>query len=249
MTDSADDPWSAVAEEWALRWGPAALPAALALLDAAGVGVGTRLLDAGCGSGELLRLAVERGAVASGADPSIGMLELAGRLAPAADLRLAGLEALPWPDGAFDVVTAVNALHLADDDQAALREVRRVLGPGGVVGIASWAEHALNDLDALEAAVAEADGEEPAPDLPERLPGGLEALLAAAGFAVLDTGLVATPWEAEDEEALVAAVLLGEDPATLAELGPAVLTAAAPFRTPEGGYRLRTAFRWAVARA
>jgi len=246
---SEDDGWSGIAVEWAHRWGAHAEPAATALLDAAQVGPGTRLLDAGCGSGELLRLAVDRGAVVSGADPSTGMLELAGRRAPAADLRIAGIEALPWPDGTFDVVTAVNALHLADDEEAALQEVRRVLAPGGVVGIASWAEHALNDLDALAAAAAEADGEEPAPDLPERLPGGLEALLAAAGFAVLESGVVETRWEAEDGEALVAAVLLGEDPATLAELGPAVLAAAAPFRTREGGYRLRNRFRWAVARA
>ncbi len=245
---SDDDTWSAVAAEWARHWGGATRAAQVALLHAAGVGTGTRLLDVGCGSGELLRLAVARGAVASGADPSTGMLELAGRLAPPADLRVAGIEALPWPDGTFDVVTAVNALHLADDEPAALQEVRRVLAPGGLVGIASWAEHARNDLDALEAAVAEVDGEEPAPDLPERLPGGLEALLATAGFAVLGGGVVESPWEAEDDAALVAAVLLGEDPSTLADLGPAVLTAAAPFRTPDGGYRLRTAFRWAVAR-
>ena len=245
---SDDDAWSAVAEQWARHWGGAARSAQVALLDAARVGPGVRLLDAGCGGGELLRLAADRGAEGAGCDPAPGMLALAQRLVPEADLRVAGLEALPWPDGAFDVVTAVNALHLADDEAAALQEVRRVLAPGGRVGIASWAEHALNDLDVLEAAVAEADGEEPAPDLPERLPGGLEALLAAAGFTVLDSGVVETPWEAEDAEALVAAVLLGEDPATLAELGPAVLAAATPFRTPEGGYRLRTAFRWAVAR-
>ena len=247
MTDSADDAWSAVAEGWAQRWGAAARPAQDALLDAAGVGPGVRLLDAGCGSGELLRVAADRGATVAGCDPASGMLRIARRLVPEAELRPAGLEALPWPDLAFDVVTAVNALHLADDEQAALREVRRVLAPGGVVGIASWAEHALNDLDALEAAAAEADGDDPAPDLPERLPGGLETLLTAAGFAVIAAGIVETPWDVEDDAALIGGVLLGEDDATLREIGPAVVAAAAPFRIRGGRYRLRNAFRWAVA--
>jgi SAM-dependent methyltransferase len=245
---SDDDAWSAVAEEWARHWGGAARSAQIALLDATQVGPDARLLDAGCGSGELLRLAADRGAAVAGCDPAFGMLASAQRLVPEADLRRAGLESLPWRDGAFDVVTAVNALHLAEDEDAALREVRRVLAPGGVLGIATWAEHARNDLDVLEAAVAEADGEDAAPDLPERLPGGLEALLAGAGLALVDADVVESSWEAEDDQALVAAVLLGGDAATLAELGPAVLAAAAPFRRPGGGYRLRTAFRWAVTR-
>ena len=176
------------------------------------------------------------------------MLGLARRTVPEADLREAGAEDLPWPGGAFDVVTAVNALHLADDEGAALAELRRVLAPGGRIALASWAEHAANDLDTIEAAVAEADGDEPSPDLPERLPGGLEALLEADGFAVQEAGIVDVPWIAADETALVAAVLLGEDAASLAELGPVVVGAAAPFRTAGGGYRLLNRFRWAVAR-
>ena len=243
-----DDAWSGIADEWARRWGAHARPAQVALLHAAGVGPGTRLLDVGCGSGELLRLATERHAVVSGCDPAAGMLDIARRTAPDADLRRADAEALTWPDAAFDVVTAVNALHLADDEDAALQEMRRVLAPGGLVGLASWAEHARNDLDVLEAAVADADGEEVPLDLPERLPGGLEALLTTAGFSVLAAGVVETPWEADDDEALIAGVLLGEDARTLSELGPAVVAAATPFRTPAGGYRLGNAIRWAIAR-
>jgi len=241
-----NDDWSPIAAEWALRWGGFARPAQLAILDAAGPVA--RLLDAGCGSGELLRLAADRGAVVAGCDPSPAMLAIAARTAPEADLRMAGIEALPWADGAFDAVTAVNALQFADDGTAALREVRRVLAPGGVVGIANWAERARNDIDALEAAVADADDEPVPTDPPTRLAGGLEALLERAGLEIVAAGLVEAPWVAPDADALVAGVLLGEDEATLSVLGAELLDAAAPFRTATGGYRLVNHFRWALGR-
>jgi SAM-dependent methyltransferase len=244
-----NDAWSPVADEWAARWGGFAAPARTVLLDAAEAGAGTRLLDVGCGSGELVRLATDRGARAAGCDPSPAMLAIAERSTPDADLRLAGVEAMPWPDGSFDVVTAVNALQLAEDEAAALQEVRRVLAPGGLLAVANWAERTLNDVDALEVAVAEADGEPLPADPPARLPGGLEAALTTGGFEVIAAGLVETPWTAADDEALIAGVLLGEEPAALAELGPALLGAARPFRTPAGDYRLLNRFRWVVGRA
>ncbi|GAA4734448.1 hypothetical protein GCM10025783_00040 [Amnibacterium soli] len=247
MAPPEDDGWSPIATEWATRWGGFADPARRALLDAAAVGTGVRLLDAGCGSGELLRLAADRGAAVAGCDPSPAMLAVAGRSAPEADLRTGGLEALPWPDGAFDVVTAVNALHLADQGPA-LAEVRRVLAPGGLLALAGWAERSRNELGVLEAAVAAADGEPPAEDPEDRLPGGLEAVLAAGGFALVAADLVEATWTAVDDEALVAGVLLGEDVGTKGELGPAVVAAAAPFRSSDGVVRLRNHLRWAVGR-
>lgn len=242
-----NDEWTPLAAEWAARWGGFAEPAREALLTAAQVGAGTRLLDAGCGSGELLRLAADLGAVVAGCDPSPAMVELAATAE--ADVRLAGIEAMPWEAGAFDVVTAVNALQFADDEAAALAEVRRVLAPGGLVGIANWAERSLNDIDVLEAAVAEADGEPLHPDPPIRLAGGLEVHLETAGFTVVASGLVETPWAVPDEDALVAGVLLGEDAATLAELHEVLVAAARPFRTADGGYRLLNRFRWVVGRS
>src|SRR5580700_3993144 len=76
------------------------------VLDLAGVGAGTRMLDAGCGAGGASVMARER---------------LAG-----ADLRLAELEHLPFEDGQFDAVVAINSLQFAPDHAEAARELLRV---------------------------------------------------------------------------------------------------------------------------
>src|SRR3954451_8518581 len=75
-----------------------------AVLDAAGVGAGTRLLDVGCGSGLALALARERGASTSGLDISPGLLGIARERLPQADLREGDMETLPFEDGTFDAV-------------------------------------------------------------------------------------------------------------------------------------------------
>lgn len=248
MDGADDDVWSAVAGEWADLWGAFADPVRAVLLDATRTGPGTRLLDVGCGSGELLALALARGAGAFGADPAATMVRLARTRAPGADVRVAGAAALPWPDASADVTTAVNALELTGDPAGVLPELVRVTAPGGLVAVATWAEGARNDLDAVEAAVARAVDDEPGPDGDLRLPGGLERLLAAAGLTVEAAGLVPAPWEAADADALVRGVLLGEDAATQAELTPTVIGAAAGFRTADGRYVLRNTFRYAVAR-
>ncbi len=104
-----------------------------AMLDLAGDVAGRRILDAGCGSGPLSAALRDRGAVVTGFDPSAGMLELARRrLGPDADLHLAELGGpLPFPDGAYDDVTACLVLHYLQDWTAALAELRRVLKAGG----------------------------------------------------------------------------------------------------------------------
>ncbi|WP_307845014.1 class I SAM-dependent methyltransferase [Actinotalea solisilvae] len=248
MDAPEDDGWSALAPGWAAAWGSFADPVRRVLLDATRTGPGTRLLDVGCGSGELLALAAERGADARGADAAPGMVALAAARAPAADVRVADAAHLPWPDASVDVVTAVATLHLVEDLDAALAEAVRVLVPGGLLAVAGWAEAALNDLDVVGAAVALADDDEPPPDGPLAREGGLEAVLTAAGLAVEASGVVGVPWSAADDAALVRGALLGEDPGTLARTGPVVVAAAVRFRTPDGGYLLRNAFRWAVAR-
>jgi SAM-dependent methyltransferase len=238
------DHWSSVAEEWTSLWGGFAAPLWETVGGVARVGPGDRLLDVGCGGGDLLVFFAARGVVTAGVDPAPGMVTLARSRLPGADIRLGGADQLPWPDAYFDLVTSVNALQFAQDTLDALAEMARVTRPGGHVMIANWAEAARNDLDTIEQAVAAADGEEPAPDGDLRLPGGLEELFADGGLEVVAAGLAELRWEAPDDDTLIRAVLLGED----ADVAPVVLDAARPFRTADGRYRLVNAFRYAVAR-
>jgi ubiquinone/menaquinone biosynthesis C-methylase UbiE len=90
------------------------------------------VLDVGCGSGRLLRAAHTRwpGARLVGIDPSSGMIETAQRLTPA-ELHLAGAESIPLPDASVDVAFSTIAFHHWSDAARGLREIARVLRPGG----------------------------------------------------------------------------------------------------------------------
>jgi ubiquinone/menaquinone biosynthesis C-methylase UbiE len=90
------------------------------------------ILDIGCGSGRLLRAAHRRWPDARlvGVDPSSGMIEAGRRLTPA-ELHNGGAESLPVRDASIDVVFSTIAFHHWADPAKGLREVARVLRPGG----------------------------------------------------------------------------------------------------------------------
>ncbi len=108
------------------------------LLDAAGVGPDSRLLDVGSGPGHLVARAAARGAHVCGADAAPGMLALARSENPGLEFREADAHALPFPDGAFTAVTGNFILpHLGHPEQAAAEFVR-VLAPGGRLALTMW---------------------------------------------------------------------------------------------------------------
>jgi SAM-dependent methyltransferase len=240
------DWWSAIADEWHLRWGGFAAPAWSAVLDATGARPGKRVLDVGCGPGDLLAHLSVLGLRAAGVDPAAGMVARARSVAPAADVRAAAAADLPWDADSFDLAIAVNALHLAEEAGPALGEMSRVVVPGGNVAIVTWADRRLNDVDVIARALAADDGDEPAPDDDLTVADELDRVLAGAGLVAVTTGLVEAPWWAPDDDALVHGILLGEDAETLRDRGPVVVAAAAPFREIDGSYRLRNHLRFAI---
>src|SRR5205085_684328 len=107
--------WSRAAHDWAELQEPTALPVWQAMLDAAAVGPGTRVLDAGCGAGGASVLAASRGAHVNGLDAAEALLAIARRRLPDGDFRTGDLEALPYPDGTFDAILVADVLpYLAD---------------------------------------------------------------------------------------------------------------------------------------
>jgi SAM-dependent methyltransferase len=247
--------WSAKAPLWAELWAHLADPARAVVLEATAVGSGTRLLDVGCGSGELCTQAAARGATVSGIDAAEGMVEIARRRLPGADLRVGPMERLPWDDASFDVVTGINAFQFAADLVGALAEARRVTRPGGRVAICNWAERreVCTVLDALNDLLPP---EPPGPERPRvREAGVLERLAREAGLEPGPAGEVDVPYEVPDRAALERALLIDAemigsiDAVGEEEARRVVLEASAGHRRPDGSYRFDNRFRYVIARA
>jgi ubiquinone/menaquinone biosynthesis C-methylase UbiE len=114
------------------------------VLQALALGPDDRLLDVGCGGGVFLRHAQrETGCSVQGIDHSRDMVRLARPLAVHGDA-----EALPFEDGAFTAVTSIVAFFFFADGGRALREMRRVLAPGGRLAIYTTAPEAKGTMAA-----------------------------------------------------------------------------------------------------
>jgi SAM-dependent methyltransferase len=216
------------------------------------------VLDIGCGVGAFLRLVTDRDARAFGLDASDALLDVARQRLPDADLRVGEMEALPYEDDTFDLVTGFNSFFFANDIVAAVREAGRVAKPGSPVVIQVWGPHERNDLEAVKEIIRPFMPPRPA-DAPREpdysRPGVLEDIATTAGLD--PEGAFDTMWSYEyaDEDtlgrALVApagiAVLVGPD--RNLQLKDAIVGALATHRAPDGRYRLQNAFHSLIARA
>jgi ubiquinone/menaquinone biosynthesis C-methylase UbiE len=91
------------------------------------------LVDVGCGTGRLLRAAGSRWPemVRIGVDAAEGMIAVARQTTPGAAFYQGGAESLPLPDASADVIVSTISFHHWPDPVQGVREVARVLCPGG----------------------------------------------------------------------------------------------------------------------
>lgn len=250
--DVQGDLWSQRAADWAELQEHFTVPLLEASLNAAFVTRGTRLLDAGCGAGIAAVLATLRGALVTAVDAAPGLLEIARRRLPDAAVLEADLEALPFGDGEFDAVVAVNAVFFAADPEAAARELVRTVRSGGRVVLGNWGPAGANDWRHVQAGLGSVLPPPPAgarnwgADLGE--PGALEALLEACGLTPVDREEVSCPFTfANPETAWVAIRSVGPLAGAIDAVGEARVHGALrpvfeAHRRSDGSVRLNNSF-------
>ncbi|MBI1784443.1 methyltransferase domain-containing protein, partial [Candidatus Sumerlaeota bacterium] len=101
---------------------------------------GGRVLDVSCGTGALIRAirAKYPGVPIAGVDASRAMLRVARGKFGDVPLVESWAESLPFADGAFDLAVSTSSFHFWGDPRAGLREIARVLRPGGKLVLTDW---------------------------------------------------------------------------------------------------------------
>jgi len=157
-----------------------------AVLDAARVESGRRVLDVATGGGDLAAAAVARGAVVTAVDASPVMVAAAAARLPSVDVLPATAESLPFPPGVFDAVVANFLMPHLGDHEIALASLRRVACRGARIALTTWDDpRQSRHLGIIRDAIADV-----APEAPAGIPAGPDFFRYAdnATFASLLTG-------------------------------------------------------------
>jgi SAM-dependent methyltransferase len=206
--------WQKAAADYRATFLGATREFAEALLDAAEVGPGMRVLDLCCGPGSLAAAAARRGAIATGLDFSSAMLAEARAANPDLQFHQADAEALPLADAAFHAVVSSFGIHHVPRPERALAKAFRVLRPGGFLALTTWAAPAENTAWQLLFDAIRLHGDIDAAKTPPS-GGGLgeiatvERLLREAGFVETSAEIVRREWRLAQPGDLVAALRRG----------------------------------------
>jgi len=251
------DLWSGSPQNWAEQQERFFAPIYEAVLDRAGVGANTRVLDVGCGSGLFCAMAAKRGAKVAGLDAADGLLGLARKRTLAGDFRNGEMEELPFADGEFDLVTGFNSFQFAANPINALQQAKRVAKPSGQIAMAVWGLA----KDCESAAIVKAMGSilpPPPPGTPGPFalsePGVMEDMLSKAGLKPGKAEDVDTPFDfANADEAYRGFAASGPGIRAIHHAGEEKLrevlfAALALFKSNSGSIHMDNKFRFIVAR-
>lgn len=220
--------WESCANAYLSGFAPIIGVLAEPLLDAGQVAKGSRVLDLGCGPGQVAAAATRRGADARGVDASSAMVVHATAANPGLRFDVSDAAKLPYADGTFDAVLS-NALvlHLGDP-RSAMREAARVLIGGGIFACTTYDQPQRARTVALLLEAVKAVGPVPPRDMPPgpdmfalAADGALDRLLCDAGFEDRRVARIeishefaeaAVLWSALSEGTVRAAALLRAQP-------------------------------------
>jgi SAM-dependent methyltransferase len=242
--------WGRRSRDWAELQEKVILPAHRRVFERLAPSPGSALLDVGCGAGGPSALAASLGCRVHGLDASAELLEIARERVPDGDFRLGELLSLPWPDATFDYVTGFNSFQYATDPVAALAEARRVLRPGGKVGIVVWGSveecEAVSHMKALGSLLPP-----PPPGAPGPLAGEqrIADIAREAGFTVETDERVDCPWHYPDLDTALRALKSAGPVARVIDVAgeeavdEALTRCLAGHRQTDGSYLFKNRFR------
>jgi SAM-dependent methyltransferase len=183
------------------------------MLDAARVTRGMRVLDVCCGPAMLAAGALERGAEAVGLDFSVEAVELARRLVPKGRFEQGDAQALPFPAGSFDAALCGYGLMHLPEPAAALREILRVLRPGGRAALSVWDAGGSGFSLVYEAVRARGSKDVTLPHGPDFFqfgsPERMLAALAEASFADAAAFSFHQDWRVANADRYIESILTG----------------------------------------
>ena len=205
-------------EQYVGRWSRQVAPLFLSWLD---VPAGRRWLDVGCGTGALCAAILDRCFPTSvaGVEPSEGFLKTAkDNLAGRAQLHPGSATAIPLGDASVDVVVSGLVLNFVPDQPAAIREMARMTGPGGMIAAYVWDYAGKMELmrafwDAAAALDPQAAKLDEGVRFPLCRPEALEALFAGAGLKGVEVKPIDLPTPFADFDDYWRPFLGGQGPA------------------------------------
>lgn len=231
-------------------------PAAAALVAAAAPGAGDRVLDVAAGTGNVAVRAAARGVQVTACDIAPRMVQLGRqRTGPGVAWIEADVDDLPLPDASVDVALSAFGVIFAPRPEVALAQLRRILVPGGRLGLTAWT---VDGYIAQQARIIR-EFMPPGPAAPDALSWGdtdvLERRLITTGFTDVHIERRSLPWHFDSPHDLTA-FLTAHSPSCVAAKQAAgdradeMYAAIERHASPDGGpVRLEAAYLLALARS